>query len=68
MKPFSANPNIAPVKRVREFTCVMRDGWTPPKPRGRSHVRMSHEARLKVLVHHERREAFFAALVDGTQE
>lgn len=62
MKPFSANPGLHPVKRVREFNGDLRADFVPCKIRGRSGVRMSHEKRALVLQRAFDRAAFFAAL------
>lgn len=65
-KPFSLDTAPAPIKKVREFNAPMVQGFIPCKPRGRSHIRLSHEKRSAILAaafaRHAARQAFFAEL------
>lgn len=54
--------NSPTVKKVTEYLAPTNVFYVPCKPRGRSHVRLSHEKRLLILERHEKRVAFFAEL------
>ena len=59
---FSLDKEPPAIKKSRDYLCPVRADYVAPKPRGRSHVRMSHEKRLAILERHEAREKFFASL------
>ena len=51
-----------PVKAVREYLAPVDPSYRPPRLRGRSGTRLSHEKRAMVLDKAYRRAAFFASI------